>query len=135
MVKLMVYTTSPKGVNEMKEKVEANVLFSKNLLAFMHHYDFTQQRLADMLGVSSSAVGDWTRGEKFPRLGTVDKMTEVFHCTRSDLLEHETNEESMDNRARQTRLLAYVNRLNPDGLEKVLTYMEDLNPKFYEVSK
>ena len=135
MVKLMVYTTSPKGVNEMKEKVEANVLFSKNLIAFMHHYDFTQQRLADTLGVSSSAVGDWTRGEKFPRLGTVDKMTEVFHCTRSDLLEHETKEENMAQRAMQTRLLAYLQALNPDGIEKVLTYVEDLNPKYFEEEK
>lgn len=115
--------------------INTNELFAKNLNTFMKHYGYTQASLAEKVGYNSSSVGTWVRGEKFPRLGTVDKLTEIFHCTRGDLLEREMQEDKIEERARLVRLYAYMERLNPNGVEKALTFFEDLNPKFYEVKE
>lgn len=115
--------------------INTKELFAKNLNTFMKHYDLSQARLGEKIGYSSSAVGDWCRGEKFPHLDTVDKLSRIFHCTLGDLLEREMQEDKIEERARLVRLYAYMERLNPNGVEKALTFFEDLNPKFYEVEE
>ena len=73
--------------------------------------------------------------EKFPHLDTLDKLSRIFHCTLGDLLEREMQEDKIEERARLVRLYEYMERLNPNGVEKALTFFEDLNPKFYEVEE
>lgn len=111
---------------------KANELFAKNLNTFMEYYGLSQGQLADRLGYGHSAVSTWCRGIKFPRLSTIDKMTEIFHCTRSDLLEREMDSKTIGDRAKLVRMYAYIDRLNQLGLERVLQYVEDLNPKYFE---
>lgn len=113
----------------MKEELE---LFAKNLNTYLEYYDLTQAELADRLGYSTAAVSHWCNGLKFPRLGTIDKMTELFKCRRSDLLEREVDPTTIETTARLVRLYKIMEKLNADGVDKVLTYLEDLNPKFYK---
>ena len=113
----------------MREELE---LFSHNLNVYMNRYGYNQTTLANKIGVGITTVSDWVHGRKFPRIGKLDQLTELFHCKRSDLLEKYTTEESIANEETMNRLMAYFSRLNPEGCKKALEYFEDLNPKFYE---
>lgn len=113
----------------MRDELE---LFAHNLKVYMDRYGFTQSQLADAVGVGRTSVSEWCNGRKFPRIGRIDQLTELFHCRRSDLLERYTTEESIQMARTQERLMAYMKRLNSEGYEKALTFFEDLNPKFYE---
>lgn len=70
----------------MEEK-DFNTIFSKNLIHFLQINNMTQAELADRLGVSTATTSNWCNGIKLPRMDKVDRMTKIFNCLRSDLLE------------------------------------------------
>lgn len=72
----------------MSEK-EYNKIFSENLKNFMAAHGMNQTAIAKSVGVSTSAVSDWCAGKLSPRIDKIDRLCEIFGCTRSDLmLEH-----------------------------------------------
>ncbi len=70
----------------MEEK-DFNTIFSKNLIHFLQINNMTQAELAERLGVSTATTSNWCNGIKLPRMDKVDRMTKIFNCLRSDLLE------------------------------------------------
>lgn len=54
--------------------------FSATLRELMDAGDYTQQQVADALGVSHRAVGGWLNGAK-PRSSKLKKMAELFHVS------------------------------------------------------
>ena len=66
-----------------------NQAFSKNLNRYMKKFHLNQRELADRLGVGTAAVSFWCNGVKAPRMDKVDKLCELFHCRRSDLIEED----------------------------------------------
>lgn len=60
---------------------------SKNIKRYLNEYDMTQAELARRLDVSGQAITNWVNGTGEPRMSKIDKMCEIFHCKRSDLLE------------------------------------------------
>lgn len=82
-----------------------NIIFAKNLKAYLNEYDMTQADLADKLGVSTQSVSNWCKAAKSPRMDKVDAMCSIFHCKRSDLMQdHHDKEEYYFNR--ETREIA-----------------------------
>lgn len=47
---------------------------------------YTQQRLAEELGVSRSAVAMWETGETRPRSDRLLRLAEILGCTADELL-------------------------------------------------
>lgn len=113
----------------MREELE---LFAHNLNVYMNKYGLNQLELAEKLGKSTSIVNDWCHAKKFPRLSTLDEMTKLFNCKRSDLLERYTTEESIKASEIENEINDYMTKLNADGLEHLLQYFKDLNPKFFK---
>ncbi len=46
---------------------------------------FTQQQLADALGVARSAIANWESGIAKPRADLLPKLAALFHCTIDEL--------------------------------------------------
>lgn len=67
---------------------------SKNIKRYLNEYDMTQAELARRLEVSSQAITNWVNGTGEPRMSKIDKMCEIFHCSRSDLLEEQANDDT-----------------------------------------
>jgi len=111
----------------MREDVK---VFSNNLKAYMKIRNMAQAELAEKLGCTQSTVSTWIVGIAFPRIDKLDKMCEIFHCKRSDLMEREHTEKTILEQEQSKRLLDYFSRLNPDGVKKVIEYMEDLNERY-----
>jgi transcriptional regulator with XRE-family HTH domain len=70
-----------------KDKNNSNSVFARNLQECLRVKDWDQQTFAKYMGVSVSSVSQWIRGVKMPRMPKIDKMCQLFNCSRSDLLE------------------------------------------------
>ena len=113
----------------MREELE---LFAHNLNVYMNKYGLNQLELAEKLGKSTSIVNDWCHAKKFPRLSTLDEMTKLFNCKRSDLLERYTTEETIKASEIENEINGYIAKLNGPGREHLLRYFQDMNPKFFK---
>lgn len=60
---------------------------AKNLKILRKRYGLTQQELADIAGVSNSAVSAWEKGIKEPRMGPIERMSQHFNIKKSNLIE------------------------------------------------
>lgn len=63
-----------------------NDIFVENLRKYLNQFDMTQAELAARIGVSKSTISDYMRGKKLPRVDKLDKMCEIFGCTRTALV-------------------------------------------------
>lgn len=61
-------------------------LFAKNLRYYMGVYGFNQIDLAKRVGTTAASVSNWMNEVKAPRMEKIDKLCEIFHCSRSDLI-------------------------------------------------
>ena len=66
---------------------EFNAVLSKRLRYYLNKYGITQVELAKKLGVGTTSVYNWCNGIKTPRMDKVDMMCDLFHCSRSDLVD------------------------------------------------
>lgn len=62
-------------------------IISYNIRRLLNREGMTQTELAKRLGISRSTVSMWCSGSADPRMPKVDKMCEIFHCTRADIFE------------------------------------------------
>lgn len=52
----------------------------------MHVHEYTQQSLANALGVRQSTIGSYLKRERIPKANVVAKMAELFNCTTDELI-------------------------------------------------
>lgn len=70
-----------------------NNLFAQNLKFYLKQANMTQADLAEYMNVSTASISNWCTGNKIPRMDKVDKLCELFHINRSDLMEDKTTEQ------------------------------------------
>lgn len=80
--------------NEYKQKI------AENIAALLKEKGYSQQDLADALGVNKSTVSAWVSGKKTPRMDKVEDMAAIFHCTITDVLGYTQPEETDEFRDR-----------------------------------
>lgn len=57
--------------------------FAFNLLELRKSSGLTQQELADRLGISRSAIGNYEKGIREPDLETLEKIADFFNLVKS----------------------------------------------------
>ena len=72
---------------------EFNQMFAKRLRFYLSKNGMTQLELSKKLGVGTTSVYNQCNGVKTPRMDKVDKMCDIFHCKRSDLIEDKEDNE------------------------------------------
>lgn len=63
-----------------------NNIFASNLKKQLELKNMTGADLAKLLDCSKSIITDWLKGRKLPRMNKVEKMCEIFHCSREELI-------------------------------------------------
>lgn len=106
--------------------------FTHNFKTYMEYYGITQLALSEKLNVSTASVSQWANGVTFPRIGKIDEMCEIFHCTRSDLIERRQTPSTIGRKTLMNLVLSKLDTLNEEGLKKVITTIDDLNDKYKE---
>ncbi len=65
--------------------------------------NYTQEQLADILGVSRQSISKWESGVAYPETGKLVKMGKIFDCSMDYLLNEEiTEKQSTAPRERET---------------------------------
>lgn len=70
----------------MPNEIDFNSVFSENLRHFMSVKKISQRKFCELMDVSVAAVNAWVHGQSTPRMDRLDRMCEIFHCSREDLL-------------------------------------------------
>lgn len=64
-----------------------NTVFAKNLQYFMELFDLNRADIAELLGISVAAVGNYLNGKQIPRMDKVSILAKRFNVGISSLLE------------------------------------------------
>lgn len=59
----------------------------QNVIRLREIFDITQEQLAEIAGVSRGAVSQWEGGFSEPRMGSIQRMADHFHISKSNLIE------------------------------------------------
>ena len=84
----------------------------------------TQVQLADMLGVSKGAIGNYETDSNSPKASIMYKVFEALKCDANYLYQDELT--IYETPEKETRLLKSFRRLNDEGQDKTIEYVDDL---------
>lgn len=65
------------------------ILFGKRLRKIRRHNDLTQERLAELLGISVEFVSNMERGVNAPSFETIEKIAQAFDLPVNELFTFE----------------------------------------------
>ena len=116
--------------------------FSENLKKFRTQKGLSQQKLAELVGVSQTAIYNWEKGERTPKMDAITKIADVLGVKLSDLIPTdqaidwffervEENRITREYNALDTAIKDNLDKMNESAKKKVYDYTEDLiqNPK------
>lgn len=112
-------------------------IFSKKLRDLLDENKMTQNELATMLNVSESTVGKWILKKSLPRMGILEKISVIFQCPKSYLLESDEQrrtyylnpetaqlaQEIYDNPEYKV-LFDATRKLNPESIKEVMKFID-----------
>ena len=100
--------------------------FGKRLRERREALGLKQSTLGKMLGVTGSAIGNYENGYSSPKADVLYRAFDVLQCDANYLFQDEMSETETPESIRTKKLLSALSRLNDDGQEKVLSYIDDL---------
>ena len=62
------------------------ILFGKRVKELRKQHSYTQERLAELVGIDTRNLIKIENGQTFPRANTLDKLIEVFSITPDEIL-------------------------------------------------
>lgn len=107
------------------------IKISENIRALRKQYSFTQEQLAEALGVTVSAVYKWESGQSVPEVKMLMELADLFEISVDTLLGYDRQSENIENRIK--RIEQYVSERDFD--EAVLEAEKTLKkyPNKFEV--
>ena len=102
--------------------------FVKRLNQLMEDKNISQNKLAEMTGITQSSISDWANGKYKPRQDKVYLLSEALKVSPAYLLGY-TDNKNLDQHistAENENLNMLFNKLNDEGKDKVLNYTQDL---------
>ncbi len=88
-----------------------NTIFSNNLKRFRQNKNYTQEQVADILGVSSHSVSRWECGTTLPDVLMLPEIAKLYEITTDDL--YKKNSVAYDNYAQRLSSV-YENSHDPE---------------------
>ncbi|MBW7823408.1 helix-turn-helix domain-containing protein [Streptococcus thermophilus] len=95
--------------------------FAERLKTLRKQANFTQKEIAEKIGISQPAYGDWERGTKKPTQENLVKLAKIFNVSVDNLLDNTIEEDELAN-------VEVLFRMASDGLtdEEKATFREEL---------
>lgn len=105
------------------------ISFSSRLRQAREQAGFTQQDLAEKLGITKSAVGNYENGVSSPKWDVLLRIFDVLQVEPNFLYQDSFSpelSEAVQLTPRQSALLSSFDQLNEEGQTKAVEYVEDL---------
>lgn len=67
-------------------EIEISTIFINKLKQLLHENNMTYKELAENIGVKASSVSMWMNGNSLPRMGTLDKIADLFNVSVKSLV-------------------------------------------------
>ncbi len=102
--------------------------FVKRLNQLMTEKNISQNKLAEMTGITQSSISDWANGKYKPRQDKVYLLSEALKVSPAYLLGYSNNKNLDQNTPKKdnSKIDRLYNQLNDEGKEKVIAYTQDL---------
>ena len=103
--------------------------FSSRLRQAREQAGFTQQDLAEKLGITKSAVGNYENGVSSPKWDVLLRIFDVLQVEPNFLYQDSFSSElsgAVQLTPQQSALLSSFDQLNEEGQTKAVEYVEDL---------
>ena len=71
---------------------EIGEIFTENLKRLLEQNNMTNKEFADKIGVKASSVSMWMSGKSLPRMGTLDKIADLFNVPVEFLVTDKTDD-------------------------------------------
>jgi AbrB family looped-hinge helix DNA binding protein len=72
-----------------------NGVISENLLTLRKRHRYSQEQVAERIGVSRQAVAKWENGETLPDLGNCEKLAALYDVTLDELVHYDSRESAL----------------------------------------
>lgn len=105
----------------MTDDNKTKQIFSENLRKLLDIKGVTQKEFADALRMNRQTINSWVRGVSFPTSEKLDLIASYFNTTREALISFLETDHRLP-----AHLMAYIERLNTDGLRKLEERAEEL---------
>lgn len=92
-------------------------MFAENLRKIRLNRSLTQSEIAEKIGVKKATVSSWEVGRTEPNLETIERLAEILHCNKSDLV----GKDRIDNMQ-----IINAENLSKENFEKLYSYYEFL---------
>lgn len=89
-----VYNTNKGGMKNMKNHSDRNFL-AQNLAFLRQHHKYSQEEVAEKLGVSRQAVAKWECGDTLPDILNCGALAQLYDVNIDDLLHFDPRAEKM----------------------------------------
>ena len=104
-------------------------VMAENLSYYMQKHNITRNELADIAGASYSAVVDWLKARKYPRIDKIERMANYFGVSKSALVEPHSetdlDELTEDLSYRIARVMSETDTFRKELLRSVLSLTDD----------
>lgn len=104
-------------------ETQINSIFAENLNKLIERKGMTQADVAAAIGVSESAVSLWCAGKTTPRMSKVDKLCELFGCSRAALVERDASPDMLINYNGMQVLIETAKDATPDQIAQAARYL------------
>ena len=101
-------------------------MFSIKLKELREKAGFSQQALANKIGVSQSTIGMWESGKREPNFETTSKLADFFNCSTDYLLGKSDVPTSLDEQLANEEFALYgeVHDLTDEEKQRVLDFIK-----------
>lgn len=129
---------------------------AENIKKLRKKHNMSQLEFGKIADASDKAVSSWERGERIPRMGTIEKIAKHFGIQKSDIIEDvprvplnrvPLNRDVIDRAIqkvlasveytnsippdkRTAEIIKAVSKLNDDGKIRVLQYIHDISDMY-----
>ena len=88
----MIVNKEKGGYNVIKRNIGGKNMISDNLYSLRKLHDFTQEEVAERVGVSRQALAKWESGETMPDIEKCVLLAELYNVTIDDLVNYTKDE-------------------------------------------
>ena len=99
-------------------------VFSENLKRYVELSGKTRRDIVADLKMKESSFNGWCRGECYPRIDNIEILADYFGCTKSDLIEHNSEVYVMSEKAKKT-----ITAINTHAKKELIDFISNCTDK------
>lgn len=99
-------------------------VMAKNISRYMKEYNLSAKELSERLDEPYTTVLSWKNAKNYPRIDKIEKMCDIFHCTKSQLIEKPAETDGLSKE--KAELMRFVQSVPEEKAAWILSLMKSI---------